>query len=97
MCIRDRRSIDLLDDAITHNNDAVAHGHSFGLVMRNIDKGGAQLLMELGDLGSHLRTQLSVQVGKRFVEQENLRIADDSTAQGNTLSLACLLYTSRCV
>ena len=43
--------------------------------------------MKLGDLGSHLCTQLSVQVGKRFVKQEDLRITDNSTAQGNTLSL----------
>ena len=40
MWIRDR-----LDDAVFHNNDAVAHGHSLGLVMGNVDEGGSQLLV----------------------------------------------------
>ena len=44
--------------------------------------------MELRDLGSHLRTELRIQVGKRLVEQEDLRVTDDGTAQRNTLSLA---------
>ena len=43
--------------------------------------------MELGDLGSHLSTELSVQVGKRLVEEEYLRLTNDCTAESNTLSL----------
>ena len=56
--------------------------------MGNVDEGGLQALMQLGDLGTHLHAQLSVQVGQRFVEQEDLRLTDDSTAQSNTLTLA---------
>ena len=81
------RRIDLLNEAVLHNNDSVTHGHSLGLVMSYVDEGGAQLLMELGELGSHLCTELSVQVGQRLVKQEYLRLTDDSTAQRNTLSL----------
>ena len=43
--------------------------------------------MQLGKLGSHLCTQLSVQVGQRLVEKEYLRITNDRTTQCNTLSL----------
>ena len=43
--------------------------------------------MQLGDFGSHLCTELCIQVGKRFVQQEDLRIPDDCTTQCNTLSL----------
>ena len=43
--------------------------------------------MQLGQLGSHLGTELRVQVGQRLVQQEDLRLTDDSTAQRNTLTL----------
>ena len=43
--------------------------------------------MQLGDLGSHLNTELSIQVGQRLVHKEDLRVTNDSTAHGNTLSL----------
>ena len=52
------RGIDLLDDAILHDDDAVAHGHSLGLVVGNVDEGGSQLLVQLDDLGAHAGTQL---------------------------------------
>ena len=82
------RGIDLLDEAVLHNDDAGAHGHGLGLVMGNIDEGGLQALMQLGDLGAHLHAQLRVQVGERFVHQEDLRIADDGAAQSDALTLA---------
>ena len=79
--------IDLLDEAVLHNHDAIAHGHSLGLVVGNIDEGCTQLLMQLGELGPHLGAQLGVQVGERFVEQEDLGFTHDGTAQGDTLTL----------
>ena len=44
--------------------------------------------MQLGNLSSHLSTQLSVQVGQRLVQQEHLGITDNGAAQSHTLSLA---------
>ena len=55
----------LLNEAVLHNHDAGAHGHSLGLVVGNVNEGGLQLLVQLGDFGSHLNTKLGVQVGKR--------------------------------
>ena len=55
--------------------------------MGNIDEGGSQLLVQLDDLGTHAGTQLSIQVGQRLVEQEDRRVTDHCTAQGNTLAL----------
>ena len=43
--------------------------------------------MQPGNLGSHLDSQFGVQVGERFVHQEDLRVPDDGTAHGDTLSL----------
>jgi len=81
------RSSNLLNETVTHNNDTGSHGHSFGLVVGNIDEGGLEFLMQTGQVGSHLGTQLSIQVGQRLVQKEDLRITDDGTAQSNTLSL----------
>ena len=87
LLVQSLRGIYLLDDTVSHNNDTVTHGHSLGLVVGYVDECRTQLLVELGDLGSHLRTELCVQVGQRLVKQEYLRITNDCTAQRNTLSL----------
>ena len=55
--------------------------------MGNVDEGRAESLVNLGELGSHLRTELCVEVRQRLVEQEYLRVTDDSTAERNTLLL----------
>ena len=44
--------------------------------------------MELRDFGTHRNAQLGVQVGQRFVKQEDLWFTHDGAAQGNTLALA---------
>ena len=80
-------SCDLLDDTVLHADDTGTHGHSLDLVVGNVDKGGSELLMELGELGSHLSTELSVKVGERLVEEEDLGVTDDGTAESDTLLL----------
>ena len=87
LVIKVLRSVDLLDDAVLHNDDARCHGHSLDLVMRNVDEGGLELLMKLGELGSHRCTQFSIEVGERLVEQEDLRLTDYCTAESDTLLL----------
>src|SRR5699024_1195436 len=81
------RGIYLLHDTIFHNNDSCTKGHSLCLVMCYVDNRSAQVLMNLGDLNTHLNTKLCVQVGKSLVHQEYLRITNDGTSHGNTLSL----------
>ena len=56
--------------------------------MRHVDDGGLQPLMQLLDLDPHGDAQLGVEVRKRLVEEEDLRIAHDGPAHGNTLALA---------
>ena len=43
--------------------------------------------MDLGNLDTHLYTKLSIQVGKRLIHKEYLRITNDSTSHSNSLSL----------
>ena len=44
--------------------------------------------MQLGNFSTHRNAQLGVEVGQRFVHQEDLRFANDGAAEGNTLTLA---------
>ena len=44
--------------------------------------------MKLGNLNTHLSSQLCIQVGQRLVHQEYLGAADNGASHGNTLSLA---------
>ena len=71
-----------------HDDDAVGHRHRLDLVVGDIDRGGLELLMQRLDLGAHVDAQLGVEVGKRLVEQEHLRIAHDGAAHGDALALA---------
>ena len=43
------RGADLLEDAVTHDHDPVAHGHGLDLVMRDVDHRRLETLVK--DLG----------------------------------------------
>ena len=82
------RGGDLLDDAVLHDHDTVTEGHGLGLVVGDVDEGALDLVAQLDELGTHLVTQLGVQVGQRLVHQEDLRITHDGAADGDALTLA---------
>ena len=56
--------------------------------MGDVDKGGFQLAMQLGEFGAHMHAQLGVQVGQRLVEQKPERLAHDGASDRNALPLA---------
>src|SRR5690606_7163106 len=60
---------------------------SFRLVVRNVNERCIQLLMQFGDLKPHLHPQLCVEVGKRLVHEEYLRVTDYGTAERDPLPL----------
>ena len=78
----------LLDAAVLHHRDPVPHRHRLGLVVRDVQGGDPELVLQGVDLGAHLHPELGVQVGQRFVHQERLRLPDDSPAHGDPLPLA---------
>src|SRR6266851_1727444 len=81
------RRADLLDQAVVHHHDLVRHRHGLDLVVRDVDRGGPEALMQLLDLGAHLHAELGVEIGERLVEQKHLRIAHDGAAHGDALAL----------
>ena len=83
-----QRCPDLGDMAVAHHHDAVGHGHRLDLVVGDIDRGGAQALMQLADLAAHLHPKLGVKVRERLVEQEHLGIAHNRAPHRDALALA---------
>src|SRR5690606_24596141 len=81
------RGADLLEQTILEDRDAVAHGQSLGLVVRDVDRGDSETALQRGDLRASLHTQLGVEVRQRLVHEEHLRLADDRTAHRDTLTL----------
>ena len=55
--------------------------------MRDVDGGDAQLRLNLLQLIAHLIAELRIEVAKRLVQQEHLRIAHKRTSQCHTLTL----------
>jgi hypothetical protein len=67
---------------------SVSPSHRLDLVVGDIRAGDAQASLQFVYFGAHLDAQLGVEVGQRFVEQEQLRTADDGAAHGDALALA---------
>jgi hypothetical protein len=81
------RRADLLDAPAVEHHDAVGQCHGLDLVVGDEDHRCAQLLVELGQLDARARAQRRIEVGKRFVEEEQLRLLHDGAGDGHTLAL----------
>ena len=82
------RLVELLHAAAVHDGDARGQRHGLDLVVRDIDGGLADPLVQLLDLGAHVDAQLGVEVGQRLVEQEQGGVAHERPAHGDALALA---------
>ena len=81
------RGVRLLHEPLAHDDDAGAHRHRLDLVVGDVEEGGAQPRVQLGDLGAHLRAQAAVQIGERLVQQKDLRLAHERAAERDALAL----------
>ncbi len=78
----------LLELAVLHDGDAVAHRHRLDLVVRDVDRRRLQAVLELADLGAHLDAELGVEVRERLVEEEDGGLSRDGPADRDPLPLA---------
>src|SRR5713101_4345242 len=79
---------DLLQDAVLHHRDAVAHRHRLDLVVGDIYEGRVQRAVLLLELDASLDAQLGIQVRQRLVEKKGLRFAHDRATERHPLALA---------
>ncbi len=82
------RRIQLLDPAAMHHCDPVRHRQRLVLVMRDEDRGGADLAQQALEVDLHGLAQLAVERREGLVEQQKLRPDDERTRHGDTLLLA---------
>ena len=73
--------------AAPHDGDAVTERERLNLIVGHINHGGGKAGMKLGDFAAHLHAHLGVKIGKRFIEQKDLRLAHEGAAQGDALAL----------
>ena len=81
------RCADLFYGTGVHDDKDISERHSLKLVMGNIDTGHAQLPLQVLDFNAHLATKLGIEIGKRLIEKEHFRAADNGTAHGDALTL----------
>ena len=74
--------------AVLHHRQRVGQSQGFGLVVRDENHGRAEPSAQAGDFAAQLQAQGRVQVGERFVEQKNPRMAHQGAAQGGALAFA---------
>ena len=80
--------IHLLENPGLQHGHPVTHCHGLDLVVGHVDCRDTQAALKGGNLGTHLDTQLGIEVRQGFVHQERRRLADDGAAHGDPLPLA---------
>ena len=70
------------------DDDPVRERERLGLVVRDVDRGDLQALVQRLELVAQLDAQLRVEVGQRLVEEEKARLKDDAARDGDALLLA---------
>src|SRR5580765_1323479 len=78
----------LLDPAVAHDDDHVAHRQCFFLVVRDVHEGDADLSLEGLEFELHLLAELEIERAERLVQKEHGRPIDESPREGNALLLA---------
>ena len=73
--------------ALFEQSDLGGHGQGLDLVVGYVNDGCADLLVEALQLGTHVDTELCVQVGQRLVEEQQLGLGSNCTGDGHALLL----------
>ena len=82
-----QRRTHLLQPPSIHHRDARAQRHRLLLIVRDVNHRRAQAAVKHPQLRPGVGPQERIQVGKRLVEQERSRFADDGAAKRDALAL----------
>ena len=77
----------MLNFTFVHNRNTISNGHCFDLVMGYVNHGRTEHFVNFYQFGTSFLAQLSVKVGKRFVQEEERRLFYKRAAESNTLFL----------
>jgi hypothetical protein len=78
----------LLYDSLPENHHAVSQGHGLFLVVRHVHHGRPQFAVQVFEFRPHLNPQPGVEIGERFIEEEDPGFADDRSPDGDPLPFA---------
>ena len=80
--VEERRGRARLHDApVAHQDDAVGERHCLALVMRDVDRRRAELLLDVPELPAHLLAELLIDRRERLVEQKHVGVAHHGTRE----------------
>jgi hypothetical protein len=79
---------DLDDAAVLHHRDAVGQRERLLLVVRDVDGGEPESLLQLAQVAAQAMAQAGVEVGQRLVEQHDRRLHHDAAGERDALHLA---------
>ena len=74
--------------AVIDDGDAIRHGQRLALVVRDVDRGRAELLVQPAQLDLHVLAQLLVERRQRLVHQHDARLEHDGARERHALALA---------
>ncbi|MNV46315.1 hypothetical protein D3C71_1381400 [compost metagenome] len=82
-----QRLADLGNTPGVQHHDLVGQRHRFHLIVRHVNHGALQTLVQTRNLNAHLHPQRGVEVRQRLVEQEHVRFRHQRTADRHPLTL----------
>ena len=74
--------------ALVHHRDHVGHRHGLDLVVGDVDRGGADAVVQPAQLLAHQLAERGIERAQRLVHQERLGPAHDGAAQRHALAVA---------
>src|SRR5829696_9571447 len=82
------RRAGLRDPPGIHHDDPIGHRHRLLAIVRDVDRGEAEAILERLDLLAQLHAHLGVEVRQRLVEEEELRVDGERAPERHALALA---------
>ena len=82
------RRAELLEAALVHDAHVIGQHQRLGLVVGDVDEGGAEGRLQLLELDLHVLAQLQVERSERLVEQQQRRLEHQAARDGDPLALA---------
>src|SRR5439155_2329442 len=82
------RASQLLDPALAHDGDGVGHRHGLFLVMRDVDEGDPDVVLDRLQFELHLLAELQVERSERLVEEQDAGTVYERARERHALLLA---------